>query len=232
MLSKRLHFLLFFGVVFSGLAHPLVASAEVPLTTRFAENTRGDLAVAANTLMSCPDGGGAEMKCVESRQGVGGLAALNNNGYAMTPVDVDSDAGTFDSSRATLALPAGAQVDFAGLYYGGRLTKGAGGAAAPDPAAAGTVLFQSPGAASYSTLAASVLQSTGITGAYVGVVDVTAAVAAAGAGEYAVADVQSGTGKTATRDGRWSSPTPTPRRNRAASGSSTVWSRSSRVIRR
>ena len=38
----------------------------------------------------------------------------------MTYVDVDSDATTFNSSRATLDLPAGAQVLAAFLYWGGR----------------------------------------------------------------------------------------------------------------
>ena len=36
----------------------------------------------------------------------------------MAWVDADSDADTFNSSTATLSLPAGASVTFAGLYWG------------------------------------------------------------------------------------------------------------------
>ena len=110
------------------------AEAEVPFATRFESSGRGDLALAANTLMSCPDAGGTNAECLAAREGVGGLAALNNNGYAMSLVDVDSDPGTFDSSSATLGLPAGATVQFAGLFYGARTTKGAGGVEAPSAA--------------------------------------------------------------------------------------------------
>jgi hypothetical protein len=109
-------------------------------------------------------------------------------------VAVAGAAGTVDSSRATLALPAGAEVLFAGLYYGARTSAGSGGAAAPTAASRGTVLFQPPGAPGYSTLTATVFDSSAIAAAYVGFADVTAAVKAAGAGVYSVANVQAGTG--------------------------------------
>ncbi|MBS1861109.1 MAG: hypothetical protein JSS68_05290 [Actinobacteria bacterium] len=169
------------------------AKVEVPFATQFANNTRGGVAVAANTLMSCPE---AAANCLESRAGTATGAALNNNAYGMERVDVDTDPTTFDSSSATLSLPAGAAVQFAGLYYGGRTSKGAlGGVEAPNPAARGTVLMRAPGALGYSPLSATVFDSSAITNAYVGFVDVTAQVAAAGSGEYTVANVQSGTGE-------------------------------------
>ncbi len=171
------------------------AVVEVPFATQFATSVRGGVATAANTLMTCPDGGGTETKCLESRAGTATGAALNNNAYAMERVDVDGDPTTFDSSTGTLALPPGATVEFAGLYYGARTSAGKGGAAAANPAARGTVLLRAPGTLAYSELAATVFDSAAVAGSYVGFVDVTAQVAAAGSGEYTVANVQAGSGE-------------------------------------
>ena len=168
------------------------AVVEVPFATQFAASARGGVATVANTLMTCP---AAAANCLESRAGTTTGAALNNNAYAMERVDADADLTTFDSSTATLALPAGATVQFAGLYYGARTSKGTGGEAATNAAARGTVLFQAPGSLGYSTLSATVFDSAAVAAAYTGFVDVTAQVTAAGPGEYTVANVQSGTGE-------------------------------------
>jgi hypothetical protein len=168
------------------------AVVEVPFATQFATSVRGGVTSAANTLMTCPE---AAANCLQSRAGTATGAALNNNAYAMERVDVDGDLTTFDSSTATLALPTGAAVQFAGLYYGARTSKGTGGEAAGNAAARGTVLLRTPGSLAYSPLAATVSDSAAVAGAYTGFVDVTAQVAAAGAGEYTVANVQSGTGE-------------------------------------
>src|ERR1700759_4911559 len=65
----------------------------------------------------------------------------------------------------------------------------------PKAAARDGALRPPPASLGYSTLAATVADSTAVAGAYTGFVDVTAQVAAAGFGEYTVADVQSGTGE-------------------------------------
>ncbi len=120
----------------------------------------------------------------------------------MTYVDVDGDTGTFDSSQADLALPAGARVLFAGLYYGGRLAAGTGGAPAPTPSAAGTALLSAPGDTGYRTLPTVGLDTAGDT--YQAFHDVTAIVAAAGAGTYTVANVQAGIGRSDGQLAGWS----------------------------
>ena len=163
------------------------AAAERPFTARFVGNHAGNLTTAGNTLMTCPV---AAPACAGAQAG----GNVNNNAFTMERVDVDGDATTFTSSRADLALPAGATVLFAGLYYGARTSAGTGGVAAPAAASRGTVKLQVPGAAGYETLAAAVDDSTAIAASYVGFVDVTARVASAGSGTYTVADVQSGTG--------------------------------------
>ena len=100
--------------------------------------------------MSCLDSLPA---CGNVRDGVG--TGLNNNDRTLTWIDVDGDPATFDSSSADLALPPGARVLFAGLYYGGKLSAGTGGSPAPNPGARNTVRFKAPGDTAYRTVTAS-----------------------------------------------------------------------------
>ena len=144
-------------------------------------------------LQTCP---ASAASCTEAQQGTGWV--LNNNTFVMEYLD-DGDPSTFTSSTADLELPPDATVLFAGLYYGARTTRGTGGLAPRNPTVAGrsTVKFQSPRPAGlpdarptpgrYSTPAAAASTR--------GSSSVTALVAAAGSGTYAVADVQAGTGQ-------------------------------------
>ena len=118
-----------------------------------------------------------------------------NNNYNMGYVDVDGDGSTVNSSTATLALPAGATVTWAGLYWGADTSAGTGGAAAPNAANRGTVRFK-VGAGAYQNVtanAADVLTSTGTATRYRAFANVTA-LPSAGNGTYTVADVQTGRG--------------------------------------
>ena len=95
--------------------------------------------------------------------------------------------------QSTLALPSGATVLFAGLYWGGDWSTGS--AAAPNASARNTVKFRAPGAGAYSAVTASVLDdSTLNVGRYQGFANVTTQVQAAGNGSYTVANVQAGKG--------------------------------------
>ena len=176
------------GLLLIGLASP--ALADRAFTARFSANANGDVAVVGNTLESCQS---TVTDCANARAGLGTL--LNNNNFVMARVNVD--ATTVDSSSARLALPVGAQVLFAGLYYGGRTTAGTGGKAAPDssPAGLSKVDFRSPGSPGFDRLTAAVDQSSEVTGAYGAFVDVTGQVQRAGSGVYTVANVQSATGE-------------------------------------
>ncbi|MCU0312873.1 MAG: hypothetical protein MUC84_02275 [Solirubrobacteraceae bacterium] len=163
------------------------AAADRTFTPRYTTVDRADFAVVANTLETCSGGGG----CNNVRNGTtnGG-----NNGFSLVNVDVDGDASTFNSSSATLAMPAGATVLFAGLYWGADTTAGSGGAAAPTPAARDTVRFRTPVAA-YQTLTATTLDTDSLrTSRYQGFADVTSLVQAGGNGAYWAANVQAGTG--------------------------------------
>ena len=85
-------------------------AADAPFTPRFAQTARGDVAAVGNTVMTCPVGAAS---CAAAQGG----AAYSNNDFAMAYIDADADPATVDSSSATVTLPAGATVLWAGLYW-------------------------------------------------------------------------------------------------------------------
>lgn len=186
-----------FTATLAGLATANSAEAERAFTPRFSQNVQGEITVAANTLMTCPE---TDTRCPGAQAGTG--STLNNNQFRMGYVDIDGDPSTFNSSSAELTLPLGARVLFAGLYYGAKTSAGTGGTQAPNTSARGTVKFKLPGGSAYQTLTAAVDDSTEVARAYGAFVDVTALVQTAGPGVYTVADVQAGTGED--RYGGWS----------------------------
>ena len=118
-------------------------------------------------------------------------------GYA----DVDADASTINSSDNTFTLPAGATVEWAGLYWGGSYNSSSGSITNPP----GTVnidqvKFRAPGAAGYTTINANerniVVSNTGSASwnSFMSYADVTSIVQAAGSGVYTVADIALTTG--------------------------------------
>jgi uncharacterized repeat protein (TIGR01451 family) len=180
---------------------PPVAHAERDYSVRYTVNAQGDITGTGNALVTCLD---SDSRCANARNAQASGADNNNNNLPVRWVDVDADPSTFNSSAATLRLPAGARVLFAGLYYGGRLQAGDGGDAAPDAAARDRVLLEAPGAGHYVELDASVIDDAGEGGRlYQGFVDVTDIVEAVGAGEYTVANVQAGTGLHADQSAGW-----------------------------
>ncbi|MFN8108718.1 MAG: DUF11 domain-containing protein [Thermoleophilia bacterium] len=186
----------FIGAAAMLLGLVATASAVTPFAPRYTTNAAGDIAIIGNTALQCP-------VSVASCPGV--LAGANgiNNSYDMAYVDTDSNAGTFDSSSATLAMPADAQVLFAGLYWGGRRTAGTNGVNAPDAAARTSVKLQVPGG-SYATVTGAELGNyvNGAETSYQAFADVTSQVTAAGNGSYTLADIQLGTGQNSY--GGWS----------------------------
>ncbi|HSS81477.1 MAG TPA: DUF11 domain-containing protein [Gaiellaceae bacterium] len=82
-------------------------------------NVRGGLAVAGNTLLTCPGN-------VAARRGARAAEPClnaNNNDQDMKYVNVDAG-GHFDSSSATLSIPSDARVVRAYLYWGADLAPG------------------------------------------------------------------------------------------------------------
>ena len=167
----------------------------------FSANDAGDIRMAANGILSCQ---GDQAGCPEARAGASG-AKLGNNSWAMRYVDVDSDPATFNSSNATLDLPAGARVLFARLYWGANTDRNTNGSAAPDANARGRVLLRTPASGGYEAVQAGLVDrgsARSQAGAYQAYANVQGLVQAGGAGTYTVANVQSGTGDD--RYGGWS----------------------------
>jgi uncharacterized repeat protein (TIGR01451 family) len=164
------------AIVLALLALPVAAGAQVVrnFTPRYTTNLAGDITLIGNTLMTCSGGG----SCTNARNGTGGN--VDNNNFTMQYVDVDGVGGTFNSSTATLALPAGATVLWAGLYWGGDSNHGQ----------RNQCRFTAPAAAAV-TLASTQLDAVG--SRYHAFVDVTARVQASGSGVYTVGNVRSTT---------------------------------------
>ena len=187
-IARRAALIVAVGAAALVFASPALAARDFSL--RYGANEPGAIAITGNTLMTCPD---TDNRCGDARAGLATGTAANNNEYVMTRVDVDGDQATFSSSRARLRMPGGGDVLFAGLYWGADVSAGSSGKAAPQRRDASIVRLQAPGDAGYRRLTAS--QYDVIGDRYQGFADVTAVVRGAGSGEYAVADVQAGTGK-------------------------------------
>jgi hypothetical protein len=84
-------------------------------TPAFAANLRGDIATAGNTLETCP----ANLSASRRRGARASEPCLNqnNNDLNMVYVNADPGNGRFNSSTATLTMPAGARVVKAYLYW-------------------------------------------------------------------------------------------------------------------
>ena len=175
----------------------LTGRAEAAITTafspRFQANANGAILLRGNTNLICD---AAATGCSGGQDGVStGGESLNNNGYVMKYTDTDSDPATFNESTSAVTLPAGSTVLFAGLYFSADPTAGASGAAALSAVDKDKVLFRTPAGAAWNPVTASTLYTSPTIAAYQGFADVTGLVAGAGNGTYAVANIQSGTGK-------------------------------------
>ncbi|WP_344051080.1 beta strand repeat-containing protein [Planotetraspora silvatica] len=174
--------------------------SPIAFSQRYLDNYRGAVTRAGNAVVTCYPPAVAD--CPTRRNGSG------NNSVAATFIDVDSDASTFNSSTADLAMSPGAQVAYARLYWGGRSqtttdTPGlpSGNRFAPNNSLRGQVLIKAPGSTAYQTITASAadigdtpdnVTATGIV--YGASADVTSLVASAGAGTYSVANLQAARG--------------------------------------
>jgi len=99
-------------------------------TPSFTDNLRGGVAFAGNTLLTCPENVSARRHRVKKQRhsrlrsdDSEACVGANNNDHNMVYVNVASD-GHFDSSSATLTVPAGATVVKAFLYWGADLSQG------------------------------------------------------------------------------------------------------------
>ncbi|MDR1790096.1 MAG: DUF11 domain-containing protein [Propionibacteriaceae bacterium] len=165
-----------------------VADATLPFTQRYSTNANGAIISIGNQLLTCPD---SDDRCAAALGG----ASYNNNAFVMTNLDVDTDPNTFNSSSSTLSLPQGAQVLWAGIYWGARLNAGSKGQAASGDR---TVMWlKAPGTSSYQVVnsQAEFGPNSTSSNAYQEFADITQVVQVAGNGDYWGANVVAGTGE-------------------------------------
>jgi uncharacterized repeat protein (TIGR01451 family) len=147
-------------------------------------NVRGNIALTGNVLITCHAKN--NNNCADIRSG---LVTGNDSDITTEFVDADSDNSTNSSSSATLSLPAGSTVLWAGLYWGARSTT----------STRGQIKFKAANSGFYSTLNATQLDSTAAApNAYQGFVEVTTQVQAAGNGAYWAADITADNGQDST----------------------------------
>src|SRR6185369_10114211 len=147
---------------------------------RFSTNANGDIRLIGNTIMTCPS---LDSTCAGTQNGT-----LTNDNSKFNMVYVQDDAttpGLSSSSSATISLPAGSTVLWAGLYWGGDYP-------APLPT---TVKLRTPASGGYIDITATQQdQNLGNQAtAYSAFTDITGYVAAGMSGKYTVANVASTT---------------------------------------
>ena len=148
----------------------------------FNTNTNGAIDIIGNALLTCDT---SNSNCAQT---LAGTRNSGNGSFSMQRLDADNGVlpaaaanQTTSSSRAALAAPAGSTVLFAGLYW----------SAQSNNSNRNRLSFLTPGAAAYTTVTGSVANAGSL---YQGFADVTAAVQAAGNGDYWAGNIQASTG--------------------------------------
>lgn len=165
-------------------------NAPRPYEEREARNIVGNFKMKGNTNLQCVS------NCP-------GTPTTNNPSVVMGYADVDTDATTVNSSYSTFTLPAGATVEWAGLYWGGVYSSTNSGITNPPGSLnIDQVKLQAPGAGSYTTINAQVrnIETASFSGwnSFMSYADVTSTVQTSGNGNYYVADIALITGSSFT----------------------------------
>ncbi|MFE5948325.1 DUF3344 domain-containing protein [Streptomyces sp. NPDC056480] len=163
--------------VASASAPPPGEASRVPFAARYQSVQHGGVVRAANS----------------SAKGAKGTESVNDDA-SIAYVDVDSDPNTYNSSRAELAVPAGARVSWARLYWGGNLRVGE----QKPPEDNGRVLIAEPGGAYKALLADTLIGHRTADGAdaFQASADVTELVRSSRSGQWTVAQVNVAMGRS------------------------------------
>uniref|UniRef100_UPI001CBD9BBA isopeptide-forming domain-containing fimbrial protein n=1 Tax=Marinicella meishanensis TaxID=2873263 RepID=UPI001CBD9BBA len=181
------------GSVFTALLiFACFAQAQVDrnFTSRYSIDTNGGIEMIGNVLITCDEATTAN--CADIQSGV----TNGNNNIQTRYVNQDPAGGFTNSSSATLTLPAGSDVLYAGLYWGGRFADSGGGANARR-----TINIKPPGAATYTSVSVAGAnlddfssQGSADNRPYQVRADITAIVDTNGSGEYFVGGLSANNG--------------------------------------
>ncbi len=181
---------------------PVSAQVLRPFSIRYQTNARGKIVLVSNNIITSK-GTGVDYTALPPNCGTATAGNCRNDAFQGTPIDIDGDPATLNSSSAQLALPACNTVAFAGLYWGVGIAKsqGSNGINPLTVANQNLVKLKAPGGA-YQTVSASVFDSINtVFQGYQAFADVTALVQNGGGGSYTVADVKCDTNKVNTYGG-------------------------------
>ena len=155
------------------------AGSAAPFAPRVSLNVHGDVTMAANTVLTCP---AADPACAAAQAGGPG----QNNGFAMTRVDADGAPSTFDSSRRHAQPAARRDRALRGPLLGGQARRGGGRRRGPGPVGGQPRPAGRAARAAYVAVAGATTGTATVAGGagYQAFADVTALVAAGGAGSY------------------------------------------------
>ncbi|MFF0446844.1 DUF3344 domain-containing protein [Streptomyces sp. NPDC004609] len=178
--------------LFAFSAVPLTASGapdtqespRIEFTQRYQAVQHGGIVRAANSAITCRTRVSASAgSCASVRGGGAGV----NGDFGMYYVDEDDDPNTYNSSRGELALPSGAKVTYARLYWGGNLRVGE----QKPPKDNGRVLIAESGGQYKEVLADTRIAHRDADGsdAFQASADVTPLVRRSGSGLYTVAQI-------------------------------------------
>jgi hypothetical protein len=165
------------------------------LQERYHATRHGGIATAANSSITCRGRGADAASCGTAQRGGAG----RNDGHDMFYSDVDRDPNTYNSTRARLRLPKGAEVSYARLYWGGNLRVGEVKPAKDN----GRVLMSEPRGSYRAVKADAVRTHRRADGAdaYQASANVTPLVRRSGPGVYTVAQVNVAMGRS--KAGAW-----------------------------
>lgn len=152
-------------------------------SARFHTTKPGDIVAIGNVVLNCaPYNDTSNADCNGTRVHGSPNGGMNNNDFPARTIKVDPSGPGSNNSSATLSIPVGATVEFAGLYWSGALANGVGT----------RVRVRTPGQTTYNLVNAD--QSDSSTAAnlvvYQSFADVTDVVGAAGSGDYYVGDIE------------------------------------------
>lgn len=175
------------------------ADSERPFGQVFNAQEHGDIVITGNGLLACDS---ADDNCAAAQAGTASNNTASNNHWDMQPIDLDDDASTTRSSMASVDIPAGSEVLYAGLYWGGsaenfKLVDGKKVYSAnTEVQAAGSAMkLRAPGGEYREITAATTGLNRNRKFDYGSSADITEIVQAAGPGEYWGADVASTVGQ-------------------------------------
>lgn len=165
-------------------------NATRPYEERDERNLQGNFLMKGNTNLLCT------ANCP-------GTPVTNNPSVVMGYADIDSDGSTVNSSSSNINIPAGATVEWAGLYWGGLYNSSFGGITNPSGSLnIDQVKLQEPGAGAYTTINADIRNVEGVNtpgwNSFLAHADITSVVQASGSGTYFVADIALATGSNFT----------------------------------